>query len=52
MKHDCSAQLQHALECYNVTTEEGDEDPRNISIPKLEWLLEVAWPDAKIPDIS
>ena len=27
-----STQLRHALECYNVTTEEEDEDPRNINI--------------------
>lgn len=28
-----STQLCHALECYNVTAKEEDDDPRNINIP-------------------
>ena len=43
---------QHALECYNVTMEEGNEDPQNINIPKSEGLREVAGPNVEIPDIS
>jgi len=38
---DWSSQLHHALECYNVTTEEEDEDPRNINIPEMEGHHEV-----------
>jgi len=30
---DWTTQLTHALECYNVTVEEEDKDPRNINIP-------------------
>ena len=30
---DWSTQQRHALECYNVTAEEEDEDPRSINIP-------------------
>ena len=33
---DWRTQLHHALECYNVTTKEEDEDPRNINIPEAE----------------
>ena len=31
-----TTQLHHVLECYNVTVEDKDEDPRNINIPKAE----------------
>ena len=31
---DWSTQLCHALECYNVTAEEKEEDPKNINIPE------------------
>lgn len=41
---DQSTQLRHVLECYNVTAEEEDEDPRNINIPKVEGNLEVKGP--------
>lgn len=30
---DWSMKLRHVLECYNVTIEEGKEDPRNTNIP-------------------
>ena len=33
---DWSTQLCHALECYNMTTEGEDEDPKNINIPEAE----------------
>jgi len=33
---ESSTQLRHALECYNVTIEEEEEDPWNINIPKTE----------------
>jgi len=45
-------QLQYALECYKVTTEEGDEDLRNINISEFEGLREVVGCDVKIPDMS
>eukprot|EP00253_Pinus_taeda_P031878 PITA_31878 len=34
----CTTQLCHVLECYNVTSEEEEEDPRNINIPEAEDL--------------
>eukprot|EP00253_Pinus_taeda_P024001 PITA_24001 len=34
-------QLSHALECYNVTAEEEDDDPQNINIPETEDHREV-----------
>lgn len=45
-------QLCHALECYNVTTDDGEEDPRNINIPKSEGHREVKGPKAQILNIS
>lgn len=33
-ERDWVARLTCALECYNVTTKEEDEDPRNIDIPE------------------
>lgn len=47
-----STQLRHALECYNVTTKEGEEDPRNISIPKSEGHCKVIGPKVEVLDIS
>jgi len=38
---DWSTQLSHALECYNVTVEEEDEDLRNTNIPKTKGHHEV-----------
>lgn len=49
---DWGTQLRHALECYNVTMEDGDEDPKNIHIPKSEGKHEVKGPKAEIPSIS
>lgn len=36
IQQDWSTQLRHALECYNMTVEEEDEDPRNINIPEAK----------------
>jgi len=33
---DWGTKLCHALECYNVTTQEGEEYPRKINIFELE----------------
>lgn len=52
VKPDWSTQLCHALECYNVTTEEGEEDPRNINIPESEGQRKVAGPKVDMPGIS
>lgn len=41
IKPDWTTQLSHALECYNVTAEEEDEDPRKINIPETEGHCEV-----------
>ena len=41
VKPDWSTQLHHVLECYNVTIEEEDEDPRKITIPEIEGHREV-----------
>ena len=49
---DQSTQLHQALECYNVTINEGDEDPRNINSPESEGQHEVEGPKAEIHDIS
>ena len=49
---DWSTQLHHDLECYNVTTEEGEEDPRNIIIPELVGQCEVVGPEVEVPNIS
>jgi len=32
VKPSWSTQIQHPLQCYNVTTEEFDENPSNINI--------------------
>lgn len=47
-----STKLRHPLECYNTTTEEGEEDHRNISILELEGQCEVARPKAEVHNIS
>lgn len=39
------------LECYNVTIEEGKDDPRNINIPESEGYHEVEEPKVEILDI-
>lgn len=44
--------MHHALEWYNVTTKEGKEDPRNISIPESEGHCEVTGPKVEVPNIS
>lgn len=49
---DWSTQLRHALECYNVTAEEEDEDPRNINIPEAEGHREVEGPQIDNPNIT
>lgn len=49
---DQSTQLSHSLECYNVTTKEEDEDPRNIKIPKVEGHHEVKGPQIYNPYIT
>lgn len=36
-----TTQLSHMMECYNVTGEEEDGDPRNINIPKTKGHQEV-----------
>ena len=43
--------MSHALECYNVTMEEEDEDPRKINIPETKCHREVEGPRIKNPDI-
>jgi len=43
-----TTQLSHALECYNVTTEEEDEDPQKINIPEIEGHREVEGPRLRI----
>lgn len=49
---DWSTQLRHALEYYNVTTKEGEEDPINTNILKSEGQCKVEGPKAEIPHIS
>jgi len=44
--------LRHALDFYNVTTEEEDEDPRNIHIREAEGHREVEGPQIENPDIT
>lgn len=52
VKPNWSTYLQHALECYDVTTEEGNENPWHINIPELEGQREVRGPSVEILDIS
>jgi len=49
---DSSTQLHHALECYNVTAEEDDKDPRNINILEVEGHREVEGLQIENPDIN
>ena len=49
---DWSTQLCHALECYNITVEVEDEDPRNINIPEAEGHCEVEGPQIENPNIT
>ena len=44
IQSDWTTQLCHALECYNVTFEEEEEDPRIINIPEAEAHHEVEGP--------
>ena len=39
-----ATQLSRALECYNLTVEEEDEDPQNIKIPETEGHHELQGP--------
>ena len=48
---DWSMQLHHSIECYNVTIEEGEQHPRNISILELEGYGEVVGLKVEVPDI-
>ena len=52
IQSDSNTQLRHALEFYNVTIEEEDEDLRNINIPKEEGHREVKGPQIDNPDIT
>ena len=47
-------QLEEALECYNFTSELGDEDedPRNTNIPDSEGTRDVWGPQLEIPAIT
>lgn len=47
---DWTAQLEQALECYNINAKE-DEDPHNMDITKLEGNREVIGIELEIPDI-
>jgi len=49
---DWTTQLRHALECYNVTVEEEEEDPRNINIIGTEGHCEVEGLQIENPDIT
>ena len=47
-----TTQLNHALECYNVTAEEEYEDLRKFNIPEIEGYHEVEGPQIENPDIT
>ena len=49
---DWNIQLHHALECYNMTTKEEEDEPRNINISESKEQHEVEGPKAPIPDIT
>lgn len=49
---DWSAQLRHALECYNVTTKGEDDDLRNINILEAEGHRKVKGPQIENLDIT
>ena len=48
---DWTTELSHVLECYNVTTEEEDEDPKKINILEMEGHCKVEGPQIEDPDI-
>ena len=48
---DWAAQLETALECYNLAVDEDDE-PRNINIPESKGSREVQGPELEIPEIT
>ena len=47
-----TTQLSHALECYNVTTKEEDEDPRKINLRETKGNCEVEGPQLDNPYIT
>lgn len=49
---DCTTQLSHTLECYNVIVEEEDEDPRKVNIPETEGHRGVEGPQLENLDIT
>lgn len=49
---DQSTHLRHALKCYNVTTDEGKDDPRNINIHESEGKYKFVGLQGEFPDIS
>jgi len=51
MQPEWATQLSHALECYNVTAEDEDEDLRKINIPETECHHEVQGPQIENPNI-
>ena len=48
---DWSTQLEIALECYNLATDEDDE-PCNINIPESKGTREIQGPELEIPEIT
>jgi len=44
--------LSHMLECYNITDEEEDEDPRKINIPETEGHRKVEGSNIENPNIT
>lgn len=46
-----ATQLSHVLECYKLTTDEEDEDPRKINISKIEGHCEVKGLQIENPNI-
>lgn len=52
VKPKWSMQLQHALECYNVTVEEDDKNLCNINIHESEGQRQVGGSNVEIHDIS
>ena len=49
---DWAVQMEHALECYNFTTGEEDDNPRNINIPESEGTRKIEGPQLDIPAIT
>ena len=49
---DWSTQLYDSLECYNVTTEEGEEYLWNINISEIEGHHKVEGPQVEYQDMS